>query len=108
MCGPAFEPEACLALPTASIAVMGAQAAVNAVHYNSIHAVPEGPARDALVQKLRDEYREDVSLEKLASELVVDAVVPFENLRSEIVSRLATTPPRRSVRIQKKHIVPPM
>jgi acetyl-CoA carboxylase carboxyltransferase component len=108
MCGPAFEPEACLALPTASIAVMGAQAAVNAVHYNRIQQVPQGPERDALVQKLRDEYREDVSLEKLASELVVDAVVPFANLRSEIVRRFATTPPRRETRIRRKHLVPPM
>jgi len=32
MCGPAFEPDACIALPSASIAVMGPQAAVNAVY----------------------------------------------------------------------------
>jgi acetyl-CoA carboxylase carboxyltransferase component len=108
MCGPAFEPEACLALPTASIAVMGAQAAVNAVHYNRIQAVPEGPERDALVQKLRDEYREDVSLEKLASELVVDAIVPFDGLRRELVARLANTGGRRAPRIARKHLVPPM
>src|SRR5262249_16487836 len=108
MCGPAFEPEACLALPTASIAVMGAQAAVNGVHYNRIQAVPEGPERDALVQALRDEYREDVSLEKLASELVVDAVVPFEGLRREVVARLANAGARRPPRIARKHLVPPM
>ena len=48
MCGPAFEPDACIALPTASIAVMGPQAAVNAVYYNKIQEVPEGPERDAL------------------------------------------------------------
>ncbi len=108
MCGPAFEPEACLALPTASIAVMGAQAAVNAVHYNRIQAVPAGPERDALVQKLRDEYREDVSLEKLASELVIDAVVPFDGLRRELVARLANAGGRRTPRIARKHLVPPM
>jgi acetyl-CoA carboxylase carboxyltransferase component len=108
MCGPAFEPDACLALPTASIAVMGAQAAVNAVHYNRIQAVPEGAERDALVQKLRDEYRADVSLEKLASELVVDAVVPFGELRAEIERRFAVARGRRSQRVQRKHLVPPM
>ncbi len=37
MCGPAFEPDACIALPTASVGVMGPQAAVNAVYYNKIH-----------------------------------------------------------------------
>ncbi len=62
MCGPAFEPDACIALPTASIAVMGPQAAVNAVYYNKIQAVPEGPERDAFVARLRDEYRADVDL----------------------------------------------
>ena len=57
MCGPAFEPDACIALPTASIAVMGPQAAVNAVYYNRIQEIPEGPEREAFVAKLRDEYR---------------------------------------------------
>ena len=34
MCGPAFEPDATVALPTAQIAVMGPEPAVNAVFYN--------------------------------------------------------------------------
>jgi acetyl-CoA carboxylase carboxyltransferase component len=88
MCGPSFDPDACLALPTASIAVMGPQAAVNAVHYNRIQATPEGPERNALVSALRAEYQSDIDLQKLASELVVDAVISFESLRSEIASRL--------------------
>jgi acetyl-CoA carboxylase carboxyltransferase component len=107
MCGPAFDPDACLALPTASIAVMGAQAAVNAVYYNKIQEIPEGPEREAYVQKLRDEYREDVDLEKLASELVVDAVIPFDGLRRELVQRFAFAAGRRE-RPKKKHLVPPM
>jgi methylmalonyl-CoA decarboxylase subunit alpha len=88
MCGPAFEPDACIALPTASIAVMGPQAAVNAVHYNRIQATPEGPERQALVAALRAEYQSDIDLQKLASELVVDAVISFEDLRAEIKGRL--------------------
>jgi methylmalonyl-CoA decarboxylase subunit alpha len=88
MCGPSFEPEACLVLPTASIAVMGPQAAVNAVHYNRIQATPEGPERDALVQTLRKDYQQDIDLQKLASELVVDAVVAFDGLRGEVAGRL--------------------
>ena len=36
MAGPAFEPDCCIALPTASIAVMGPEAAVNAVYANKI------------------------------------------------------------------------
>ena len=49
MCGPAFEPDACLALGSDSIAVMGPQAAVNAVYYNKIQEVPAGPERVAYV-----------------------------------------------------------
>jgi acetyl-CoA carboxylase carboxyltransferase component len=108
MCGPAFDPDACLALPTASIAVMGAQAAVNAVHYHRIQQAAEGAERDALVQSLRAEYKEDVSLEKLASELVVDAVVPFAELRREISARFARAGGRRVASIRRKHLVPPM
>jgi acetyl-CoA carboxylase carboxyltransferase component len=108
MCGPAFEPDACIALPTASIAVMGPQAAVNAVYYNKIQEVPEGPERAALVEKLRNEYRLDVDLTKLASELVVDAVIPFERLRSEVLSRFDRYAQKTEARPPKKHIVPPM
>ncbi|HEX6274359.1 MAG TPA: carboxyl transferase domain-containing protein, partial [Polyangiaceae bacterium] len=108
MCGPAFEPEACLALPTASIAVMGEKAAVNAVYYNKLKDVPEGPERDALVEKLRAEYKAEVDLPKLASELVVDAVVPFEELRREAVLRLGHASGERRPRARRKHLVPPM
>lgn len=108
MCGPAFEPDACLALPTASIAVMGAQAAVNAVYYNKIQEVPAGPERDAFVEELRAEYREDVNLTKLASELVVDEIVPFAELRQELVRRFALYADKHEPRPQKKHLVPPM
>jgi len=108
MCGPAFEPDACLALPTASIAVMGPSAAVNAVYYNKIQEVPAGPERDEYVKKLRDEYREDVDLYKLASDLVIDAVVPFEGLRAELSRRFARLKTKREPRPRKHHMVPPV
>ncbi len=108
MCGPAFEPDACLALPTASIAVMGPQAAVNAVYFNKIQAVPEGEERDAFVAKLREEYKEDVDLSKLASELVIDDVVPFERLRTDLSRRFADYAVKNEPRPPKKHLVPPV
>jgi acetyl-CoA carboxylase carboxyltransferase component len=108
MCGPAFEPDACLALPSASIAVMGAQAAVNAVFFNRIQEAPEGAERDALVNELRAEYKKDVDLRKLASELVVDAVLPFEALRRELVARFELYSAHNRARSEKKHLVPPM
>jgi acetyl-CoA carboxylase carboxyltransferase component len=108
MCGPAFEPDCCLALPAASIAVMGPQAAVNAVYYNKIQEVPAGAERDAFVAKLRDEYRADVDLMKLASELVVDAVIPAATLREEISKRFARYAKKKEPRVSRKHIVPPV
>ena len=108
MCGPAFEPDACLALPMASIAVMGPSAAVNAVYYNKIQAVPEGVERDALVQRLRDEYRADVDLVKLASQLVIDGIVPSADLRREIALRFERYEKKHELRPKKKHLVPPM
>jgi len=108
MCGPAFAPDACIALPTASIAVMGPQAAVNAVYYNKIQSVPEGAERDALVLSLRDEYRKDVDIQKLASELVVDAVIPFSALRAEVLRRFDHYADKVEERPPKKHLVPAM
>jgi acetyl-CoA carboxylase carboxyltransferase component len=108
MCGPAFEPDACLALPTASIAVMGPQAAVNAVYYNKIQEVAAGPEREAYVARLRDEYRADIDLTKLASEMVIDAVVAGDRLRDEISVRLDRYANKREARPAKKHMVAPV
>jgi acetyl-CoA carboxylase carboxyltransferase component len=87
MDGPGFGPSATLALPQAMIAVMGPEAAVNAVYFNKIQEQPEAE-RAAYVAALRDEYRRDIDLLKLASELVVDAVVPGARLRDELCRRL--------------------
>jgi propionyl-CoA carboxylase beta subunit len=89
MAGPAFEPDACIALPTASIAVMGPQAAVNAVFYNQLQAIEDPEARAARTEELRREYAEDIDILHLASELVVDAVVQPEDLRSEVARRFS-------------------
>jgi acetyl-CoA carboxylase carboxyltransferase component len=108
MCGPAFEPDACIALPTASIAVMGPQAAVNAVYYNKIQEVAEGAERAAFVERLREEYRADIDIHKLAAELAVDAIVPADRLRDEIRARFARYEDKREARPPKKHLVPPV
>jgi acetyl-CoA carboxylase carboxyltransferase component len=108
MCGPAFEPDACLALPTASIAVMGPQAAVNAVYYNKIQEIPAGPERDAYVAKLREEYRADIDIMKLASELVIDGVIPGDRLRHELATRFLRYEQKVELRPKRKHLVPPV
>ena len=89
MAGPAFEPDCCLALPTASIAVMGPQAAINAVYFNQLQAIEDPEERARKTEELRAEYSEDIDILHLASELVVDAVIQPEDLRSELVRRFS-------------------
>ena len=108
MCGPAFDPDACLALPTAQIAVMGPEPAVNAVFYNRIHAIEDPDERAAFVADRRREYTEDVDLVHLAAELVVDAVVQPEDLRDELIQRLALASGRVRDDAEKRHGVPPV
>jgi acetyl-CoA carboxylase carboxyltransferase component len=90
MAGPGFEPDATLALPTAKIAVMGAEAAVNAVYANKIAAIADEDERAAFVAEKRREYDEDIDIVRLASELVIDDIVTPEMLREELVRRLRT------------------
>jgi acetyl-CoA carboxylase carboxyltransferase component len=108
MSGPAFEPEAVIALPSAKIAVMGPEAAVNAVYANQIAAIEDLAERDAFVTAKRKEYEEDVDLLRLAADLVIDAVVQPEDLRDELVRRfeLARTKDRHFS--DRRHGVPPV
>jgi len=106
-CGPGFEPDATIALPQAMIAVMGPEAAVNAVYYNKIQEKPE-TERAAFVQQLREEYKADIDILKLASEQVLEAVVPGDRLRAEIVARFAAASQRERVRSPKRRSVTPV
>ncbi len=105
MAGPAFDPIATLALPTAKIAVMGPEAAVNAVYANKIQAIADPDERAAYVAERRAEYEEDVDLYRLASEMVIDAVVPFADLRHELIARFATADPVDRDAVHKRHTV---
>jgi acetyl-CoA carboxylase carboxyltransferase component len=95
MAGPAFEPDCCLALPSASIAVMGPEAAINAVYYNQLQAIEDAEERARRTAELRREYGEDIDILHLASELVVDAVIEPAQLRGELARRLAHAATKR-------------
>jgi acetyl-CoA carboxylase carboxyltransferase component len=107
MCGPGFEPDATLALPQASIAVMGPEAAVNAVYFNKIQEKPEAE-RAAYVDGLREQYREDVDIYKLAADLHVDGIVTGERLRDELRLRLAAARHKRTHQWPRKRAVLPV
>jgi acetyl-CoA carboxylase carboxyltransferase component len=95
MAGPAFEPDACIALPSASIAVMGPQAAINAVYYNQLQAIDDEDERARRTEELREEYARDIDILHLASELVIDAVIEADALRGELIRRFARAGARR-------------
>lgn len=108
MGGPGFMPDATLALPTAKIAVMGPEAAVNAVYANKIAAI-EDPAEQAeFVAARRAEYEEDVDLERLAADLVIDGVIEADALREELLHRLRYAARRERHFSARRRGVPPV
>ncbi|KUL26476.1 acyl-CoA carboxylase subunit beta [Actinoplanes awajinensis] len=108
MAGPGFEPDATIALPTAKIAVMGAEAAVNAVYANKIAAIEDPDARAAFVAERRAEYERDIDIMRLASELVVDAVVEPGDLRAELIRRFSAARGKDRSFSRRRHGVTPV
>ena len=107
MAGPGFEPDATLALPTAKIAVMGAEAAVNAVYANKIAALPEDERADFIAAR-RAEYEQDIDIVRLASELVVDAIVEPADLRDELIRRYSAAKTKDRSFSRRRHGVTPV
>ncbi len=107
MAGPAFEPDAVLALPTAQIAVMGPEAAVNAVYANKI-AELEGEERRKFIEEKQAEYKADIDIYRLASEMVVDHIVEPDKLRVELVSRFEMYDSKNVTFTERKHGVYPV
>ena len=108
MGGPGFGPDATLALPTAKIAVMGPEAAVNAVYANKIASIADPDARAAYVAERRAEYEQDVDLERLAADLVVDQVLEADVLREELLLRLRYAARRDRHFSERRRSVPPV
>jgi methylmalonyl-CoA decarboxylase subunit alpha len=108
MAGPGFEPDATIALPTAKIAVMGAEAAVNAVYANKLAAIADPAERAAFVAARREEYERDIDIVHLASELVVDAVVEPGQLRAELIMRFAAARGKDRTFSRRRHGVTPV
>jgi methylmalonyl-CoA decarboxylase subunit alpha len=108
MAGPAFDPDACIALPGAKIAVMGAQAAINAVFYNQLQAIDDPAERERRTEELRAEYSEEIDILHLASELVIDAVIQPSELRAELIRRFAAYASRERSWPAKRNPVTPV
>ena len=107
MAGPAFESDATLAFPTAQIAVMGPEAAINAVYSNKIASLPE-EERASFIQEKQQEYKDDIDVYRLASEMVVDAVIEPEQLRNELEKRFAVYESKGVIFTERKHGIYPV
>jgi acetyl-CoA carboxylase carboxyltransferase component len=108
MAGPGFEPDATIALPTAKIAVMGAEAAVNAVYANKIAAIEDPAERERYVADLRADYETDIDFVRLASELVVDDIVEPGDLRVALIARFRAAEGRDRSFSRRRHGVTPV
>ncbi|MFE8703641.1 acyl-CoA carboxylase subunit beta [Cytobacillus sp. FJAT-54145] len=108
MAGPAFEPDYCVALPTAQIAVMGPEAAVNAVYSNKINEIEDPKEKIAFVQAKQQEYKEHIDIYKLASELIVDDIVSPASLRETLIQRFSLYATKEMIFSVRKHPVYPV
>jgi acetyl-CoA carboxylase carboxyltransferase component len=107
MAGPAYGTDCVLALPSAEIAVMGPEPAVNAVFFNQLQELtPE--ERERRRHQLEDEYREDVDLIKLASNLIVDDIVEPDRLRDDLIARFRAYRTGWEPPFDRRHGVPPV
>ena len=107
MDGPGFMPDACIALPTARIGIMGPQAAVNAVYANKIAVITDPDEQASFIAERRAEYEQDIDLMRLAADLVIDAVIEPGELRDELVHRYAVLVGKTREPVAKRHGVWP-
>ena len=108
MAGPAFEPDVCIALPTAQIAVMGPEAAVNAVYSNKIESIEDPKEKLAFVQEKHREYQEEIDIYKMASELIIDDIIEPSDLRGVLADRFRLYSTKEIVQAPRKHPVYPV
>ncbi|MGI6853686.1 acyl-CoA carboxylase subunit beta [Mesorhizobium sp. 1B3] len=108
MSGAPTHPDAMLALPTAMPALVGPEAAVNAIHYNQIMELPEAE-RAAFVAAKRDEYAADIDVYKAAADtFAAEDVVAPELLRDDLVKRFRIYSRRNASTIQRRSAVHPV
>ena len=102
MCGPAFGPDATLALPSAEISVMGPDAAVHALFGGQLEDM-EGETREAFIESAKEEFQKYIDVRKQASNMQVDELVPAGDLRSQLVARLSAFENKRRTRRDRHH-----
>jgi acetyl-CoA carboxylase carboxyltransferase component len=108
MSGSPMAPSAVLALPTAKPALMGPNAAVNAMHYNRIMEIDDERERLRYIAAERARYEANVDVFHVASENSIEAVVPGAELRDELIRRYAAYRRRPTLPHERRNGVYPV
>lgn len=108
MCAPGFEPRATLALPTATIGTMSAEASVNAMYARKIEAMENSAERSTYIADRIEEQVAEINLLRMGSDLIVDAVVEPGLLRIELAARLEAARGWRREPDRRHHNVSPV
>ena len=103
MGGPAYDPESTIGLPSGEIAIMGPEAAINAVYARKLADIDDPEERAETEARLREAYREDIDVHRMASEVVIDEIVPPSTLREELAARFAFYADVEKELPEKKH-----
>ncbi|MCJ7437063.1 MAG: acyl-CoA carboxylase subunit beta [Acidimicrobiia bacterium] len=107
MNGYAYEPDYLVAWPTAEIAVMGPDGAVNIIHRKTLDAVPEDE-RAAKRLELAEEIRQNIDPYLAAGHAFVDEVIDPADTRHAIWLGLEASSNKRVDRPWRKHGVLPV
>jgi acetyl-CoA carboxylase carboxyltransferase component len=107
MSGNPMQPDCTIALPTARPAVMGPEAAINAVYYNKIMELPDGE-RAAFVAEKRREYEENIDPYAVSNEFFIEDVVPGSELRGELIKRFEVYAHKSRDRVERRNGVIPV
>lgn len=89
--GSLHRPLASLAWPSAEFGAMGLEGAVRLGYRKELHALPEGPAREALFQRLLDQQVERGRALHMAETLEIDAVIDPADTRAWLAQLLGKT-----------------
>jgi len=102
MAGPSFGTDAALALPSAEIAVMGPDAAIQALFAEQIEGMdPE--SREEFLEMMRAEYDTHIDIRAQASKMQVDELLPAGDLREQLVARLDALENKRRTKRDRHH-----
>ena len=87
---------------------MGPDAAVNGIYYNQIHEIEDPEERKKFIMEKHNEYAEGIDVFKIANANAVEAVVPANRLRSDLMNRLDLYGRRKNVPVERRQAVTPV